>query len=76
MYRPGSGTWYSAQWVISQAGAVDVAFDYENEPEWSDPVPVSIFFVRDLAKFPRDDASIPEWVRRKLELAKVEYPED
>jgi hypothetical protein len=75
MYRPGSGTWFSAKLTISREGKVDAAFNYDDEPAWK-VQPASIHYPQDLAKFPRDDGSIPEWLRSQLERAKVEYPEE
>lgn len=74
MYRPGSGTWFSARVTVSRDGKVDVAFNYDDEPAWDD-APASIHYPQDLAKFPRDAASIPAWLGQQLERAKVEYPE-
>ena len=39
MYRPGAGTWFTAELTVTSAASMDAHFDYDNEPEWDAPVP-------------------------------------
>lgn len=66
MYRPGLGTWFSAEWKITPGGTVDVSFNFDEEPEFEDAVPA--FYTQDLEKFPRDEVFIPEWLQTQLDL--------
>jgi hypothetical protein len=78
MYRPGTGTWFSMELTVVRQdgrGKVDVSFNYDEMPEWSD-FPASIMFVQDLRKYPRDDENTPGWLHEQVELARVEYPEE
>lgn len=69
MYRPGSGTWYSARLTISSKGSVDMTFNYDDEPDWSRPVE-PVFYVQDLERYPRTDDAIPAWLKKQLALAR------
>lgn len=72
MYKPGSGTWMSAQWTITNLGDghadARATFDYDNEPEWSRPVR-AFNYALDLEEFPRDPDTIPDWLARRLQEA-------
>lgn len=65
MYRPGSGTWFSATITVSHTGRASADFNYDNEPYWETPV-ASVLYAQDLEKYPRDDAEIPDWLRQQL----------
>lgn len=65
MYRPGSGTWFSATITVSQTGGVSADLNYDNEPLWETPID-PVFYVQDLKNYPRDHAAIPDWLRRRL----------
>jgi hypothetical protein len=65
MYKPGTGTWFSAEFTVTRAGEMDADFDYDHEPDWSfaiDP----IIYRDDLDTFPRDEQNIPDWLKAGL----------
>ena len=66
MYRPSAGTWFTAHLAVTRAGALDAHFDYDNQPRWDAPVSSSAY-IRDLEVFPRAEAAIPPWLRRRLD---------
>ncbi|GAA3103891.1 hypothetical protein JOF29_003552 [Kribbella aluminosa] len=63
MYRPGKGTWLTAQLTITSTGHFSTDFDYDGRPNWSIPVDEGIY-AADLSVFPRDDENVPDWMRR------------
>lgn len=66
MYHPGVGTWFSARFVVTAQAAIDAEYNYDDEPKWfADIVPFT--YARDLERFPRDRAHIPDWLQRKLD---------
>ncbi|GGC97119.1 hypothetical protein GCM10011512_25160 [Tersicoccus solisilvae] len=65
MYRPGSGTWFSAVLTVTAAGKADASYNYDDEPTWPFPVDPQVY-ATDLEAFPRDDAHLPEWLRQKV----------
>jgi len=72
MYRPGAGTWFSADITVShkpEGGAkVDATFDSDVEPAWAVP-PGPGMYRQELERLPRDPEHIPSWLRRRLEQA-------
>ncbi|RSN43871.1 hypothetical protein [Actinomadura sp. WAC 06369] len=70
MYRPGQGTWFSANYVITKPSDYTVDFDYDSEPNFSpdafhfEPTPET--YVEDLGFFPRDEEHIPDWLYNKI----------
>jgi hypothetical protein len=66
MHVAGSGTWYSMTLDIDPDRKATVTYDYDGEPEF-DPVPDASAYVRDLQRYKRKDASLPEWLRGKIE---------
>lgn len=76
MYRPGAGTWLSAQWTITNHGdsiASSAAFNYDDEPEWFEPIEPE-HYALDLEDFPRDAGSIPPWLQERVAQARVNAP--
>ena len=67
MYRPGSGTWFTATVTVCADGSITTDFDYDNEPA-ADFAPAS--WLDDAARFPRTPESTPPWL-----AAKTEQPE-
>lgn len=65
MYRPGSGTWFSAEFRVDRSGRMDSDYVYDLEPDWTTPVD-SIAYVTDFEKFPRDLEHQPQWLRDRL----------
>ncbi len=63
---PDGGTWLSALFVISAAGGVQADFNYDVEPEWSHELDPELY-AQELRASPRDERSVPEWLRRKVE---------
>lgn len=68
MYEDGKGTWFSASLTIEPNNSHEITFNYEDAPNWQPPIP-PMAFVQDLADYPRDDASVPLWLRAKIEEA-------
>ena len=63
--RCATGTawpWYTAHVTIMSDGDVDLAFDYDREPEWSTRV-VPATYLEDLEVFPRTEDNLPVWLR-------------
>lgn len=76
MYQAGVGTWLSMELTVTRVGSgskVDVSFDYDHVPEWHIE-PSSSSYVRELRKYPRDEEHTPQWLREKIEQARIEYP--
>ncbi len=65
MNSPDGGTWLSALFVISAAGGVQADFNYDVEPEWSHELDPELY-AQELRAFPRDERSVPQWLRRKV----------
>lgn len=65
MYQPGAGTWFTAVVTVDDQGRVSAEFNYDDEPDWPRPVE-PVWYVQDLAKFPRDADAIPDWLRNRL----------
>jgi len=60
MFRPGTGTWFSAQFRVSSAGRLSTSFDYDERPpySWIDDQA----FVDDHATYPRSTDATPRWL--------------
>ncbi|SMG32071.1 hypothetical protein [Agreia pratensis] len=71
MYREGAGTWFSVLFVVTVEGKVDVAYNYDEEPEWKYPID-PVLYVQDLEKFPRDPENVPEWLQKRVFEAEAE----
>jgi hypothetical protein len=65
MFQPGQGTWFCMRFVVEQSGQHHVSFDYDGEPEF-DFTLVDSNYAIDLARFPRDEAHTPAWLKEKL----------
>ncbi|SMG29125.1 hypothetical protein [Agreia pratensis] len=65
MYREGAGTWFSVLFVVTVEGKVDVAYNYDEEPEWKYPID-PVLYVQDFERFPRDPENIPEWLQKRV----------
>jgi hypothetical protein len=65
MARPGRGTWFSARFTVTNTGSMDADFDYHSEPDWAHPVD-PVIYVNDLKEYPRDEANMPEWLKRDV----------
>ncbi|MBO2459689.1 hypothetical protein [Actinomadura violacea] len=66
MYRRGKGAWFTARLEVERSGRFSAEFDYDGEPEFTPPLTPSAYAL-DLDRFPRTDAHIPGWLRRKLD---------
>lgn len=69
MYWPGVGTWLSMELTVARTGGkgkVDVRFDYDGRPDWTDP-PNPTLYAKELHKYPRDPEHIPDWLRERIE---------
>jgi hypothetical protein len=65
MFQPGKGTWFGLSYVVEQSGGYQVSFDYDGEPEFDVTLAATNYAV-DFARFPRDDAYLPSWLKEKL----------
>jgi hypothetical protein len=68
MFRPGSGTWFSARFDVTSDGHVDAAFNYDDVP-WEHSLFAPDTYVHDLAVYPRDADHTPDWLRTLLRQA-------
>lgn len=68
MYQPGKGTWYNAHTTIDASGSSETSFDYDNPPEFQNPVD-SRSFLEDNRYFPRSSEEAPEWLVEKIREA-------
>jgi hypothetical protein len=66
MHVAGSGTWFSMTLDIDPDLTATATYDYDAEPVF-DPVPDASIYVRDLQRYKRKDASLPDWLRGKIE---------
>ncbi|WP_068482682.1 hypothetical protein [Pseudoclavibacter helvolus] len=73
-YREGTGTWFSAKFTVTAAGAFTAEYNYDEEPVWDVPVD-SIAYVTDQKRFPRDEEHQPEWLKAKLAEGRVRIAE-
>ncbi|PPG30293.1 hypothetical protein C5E10_12510 [Pseudoclavibacter sp. RFBG4] len=69
-YREGAGTWFSAKFTVTAAGAFTAEYNYDEEPEWTHEID-SIAYVTDQKHFPRDEEHQPEWEKAKLAEGRV-----
>ncbi|GGR50811.1 hypothetical protein J2S40_000425 [Nocardioides luteus] len=73
MYEPGRGAWFSARWTIASGeesrNTTSIAFNYDDEPVWRWPAHPGLYAL-DLEAYPRDDASVPDWLREKVNGAR------
>lgn len=65
MYEKGTGTWFSASIELEPPDQHEITFNYADMPDWQPPIP-PMAFVQDLADFPRDDPSVPMWLRARI----------
>jgi hypothetical protein len=65
MFEPHKGTWFGLRYVVEQSGEYQVSFDYDEEPEF-DVTLADATYASDFARFPRDEAHIPSWLKEKL----------
>ena len=65
LYRPGSGTWFSARLAVSDQGDYRSDYDFDHEPRFDPPVAPELY-LKDLETFPRDASSIPPWLGERL----------
>jgi hypothetical protein len=70
MYRPGRGTWFSAEYVLEPPSAFSAEFEPDVEPRWR-RVPPPIGFADELRFFPRAEENIPDWLRQRAGLPPV-----
>ncbi|MPZ86158.1 MAG: hypothetical protein GEV28_39615 [Actinophytocola sp.] len=67
MYRPGRGTWISAEYLLEPPSSFSAEFEPDVEPRWR-RVPPPIGFADELRFFPRADEHIPDWLRQRAGL--------
>lgn len=66
MHKPGRAPWTSLRYRLTRHDSRYTAeYDWNNEPDW-DHVPPAEMFARELELFPRNEDSVPAWLRRRL----------
>jgi len=65
MYQPGTGTWFSMELAVTDAGKVSTNFNYDDDPVFDPPID-PIAYAVDQDKFPRDPEHQPEWLRDRI----------
>jgi|GEM_PF-6777512 len=48
-YKPGSGTWFSMNMVVTSKGSATAEYNYDDEPQWDSPSPMSTTGINSLA---------------------------
>jgi hypothetical protein len=65
MYRPGSGTWYTARFTVDTTKQCHTNYDYESEPidpDFQETVDdIRDELIEDQEMFPRDQEHLPGW---------------
>jgi hypothetical protein len=62
MYRPGVGTWFSAQFRLTHPVDYRIEYDHTGRPDWSVPPPAEAY-AAESRTFPRDPEHVPGWLR-------------
>lgn len=65
MYRPERGAWLSTRFVMDPPSEYHAFYNFQHDPVWDPPVPDEVLRA-DLARFPRPEEEIPNWLRRRL----------
>ncbi|WP_116211567.1 hypothetical protein [Streptomyces olivoreticuli] len=73
MYRPGTGTWFTARYVIERSGEYTIEFDYDNEPAFVPQLTPGAYLL-DSEYYPRDAEHTPEWLLGMLREARGMSP--
>ena len=60
MYRPGSGTWFTAVFTVTATGKMSASYDYDNEPELGHFAAEA--YRADFDEFPRTPENTPAWL--------------
>jgi hypothetical protein len=65
MYRPGSGTWYTARFTVDATKQCDAKYDYDSlpiDPEHEETIDdIRNELIEDQERFPRDQEHLPGW---------------
>lgn len=69
MHEPGKGTWFTAVITADSFLAYRTNFDYDSEPNFVPQINAGSY-LDDMRHFPRDEENTPDWLKRKLELAR------
>jgi hypothetical protein len=67
MYKAGEGTWTSVKFHLVVSGKYHAEYEWYREPDW-DHVPDQRFFREELELYPRDEATVPDWLRTRANL--------
>ncbi|GGM59088.1 hypothetical protein GCM10012275_32780 [Longimycelium tulufanense] len=67
MYQPGRGTWFAVVGHLATPNQARFRYELDEEPRWDSEEPTAADYAADLARFPRDPAATPEWLRRKVD---------
>ncbi|WP_017591959.1 hypothetical protein [Nocardiopsis potens] len=67
-YRPGRGTWFSAEVRVPRDGACTASYDHDTEPPFH-RAPAPFSYALDAAYFPRSAEHTPGWLAAHLHRA-------
>jgi hypothetical protein len=68
MYEPGRGTWVAAVLVFAPNTPPATEFTLDEEPSWR-RTPPPVGFADELRFFPRENRSVPDWLRARVGTA-------
>ena len=63
---PNKGAWFTSEININKNGKFTTHFDYDNIPEFA-YTPSDEKFIDDYKSFPRDNSSLPSWLKEILD---------
>ncbi|SHG51310.1 hypothetical protein [Streptoalloteichus hindustanus] len=64
MHSSGTGSWFTARFLVSPDGRMTNEFDYDTEPKWQNPPPPTAFG-EELRAFPRPADRVPSWLHER-----------
>ncbi|WP_150251769.1 immunity protein YezG family protein [Nocardiopsis deserti] len=68
MHREDTGTWYAAEYIITQPGNFTVNYDYDSKPEFPFDLDPRTYY-NDFNEFPRPFDQVPDWLRDEISKA-------
>jgi hypothetical protein len=66
MYEEGKGTWLAMSILVTRPEKFKADFHYDRDLGVHPIPPLSDSYVFELAKFPRDDDALSDWLREKI----------
>ena len=70
MYQKGTGTWFGMSVLVAGPGEFTAEFHYDKELGVHPLPPSPESYVFELAKFPRDDDAVSDWLREMIGRAR------